>query len=162
MAEFGPVNWRTNGSNTQSVVSPDDYWRSHVRIEPRDIHAYDLLSYPVWASPGRTTGVAEPEQEHVQLPRILDSAPHNDLRELVCSYSWHCHEALAVVQCESGGNANATSPDGQNLGLFQINLVHIARVDGNSSLLYDPVINTRVAYDIWLDQSWIPWSCKPY
>lgn len=43
-------------------------------------------------------------------------------------------------------------------GLFQINSIHIARVDGNLAALFDPATNVRVAYAIYSEQGWCPWS----
>jgi len=69
----------------------------------------------------------------------------------------------ALIQCESGGNPKAVSPDGQNWGLTQLNVIHRARAErlGYSwAQMLDPVANLRVAYDLWLDQGWGPWACK--
>lgn len=61
---------------------------------------------------------------------------------------------------ESGGDPGAYSNG--NRGLFQVNEVHAWRVGGDLSSLYDPYVNTRVAYDIFVDNGgWGPWSCKP-
>ena len=73
---------------------------------------------------------------------------------LVCSYEWPCGEALAVARCESGLDPNAVSPDGANIGVFQINVVHG----------YYPglIANVAKAYEIWAaDGGWTAWSCKP-
>jgi hypothetical protein len=80
-------------------------------------------------------------------------------RGAVSAYGWPVEEALRVMSCESGGQPTATG--GANYGLFQINAVHSARVGGNLQALYDPATNIRVAYDIWADQGWAPWACKP-
>lgn len=92
---------------------------------------------------------------------MLRSFDRDSIEGLICSYGWPCEEALAVARCESGLQPGVASPDGANLGLFQINVVHSARVGGDLQSLYDPAINTSVAYAIWLDQGWGPWSCKP-
>lgn len=81
-------------------------------------------------------------------------------RGLVSAYGWSIDEALAVMDCESRGQPNATG--GANYGLFQINAVHAARVGGDLQALYDPATNIRVAYEIWSDQGWAPWACKPW
>jgi hypothetical protein len=58
------------------------------------------------------------------------------------------------------------------VGLLQINLVHWQRVSAFVGVpfrlreealpyLLDPEVNVRVAYAIWSDQGWAPWSCKP-
>jgi hypothetical protein len=79
---------------------------------------------------------------------------------LVRQYDWPVEEALAVAWCESRHDPGAVSPDGQNLGLFQINVIHEGKLQPGESLL-DPVVNVRIAYQIWADQGWGPWSCKP-
>ena len=86
--------------------------------------------------------------------------PDNDSdgwRALVCDprYRWVCDEALAVLWCESRGDPNAVSPDGQNVGLFQLNIIH--------GYYPDPVENVAKAYAIWLDYGghWTAWACRP-
>jgi hypothetical protein len=93
-------------------------------------------------------------------------APVGAIRELICSYGWDCAEALGVVygnaRCphgESTGNPNAFNAG--NYGLFQINAVHAAKVGGPLEWLFDPAVNVRVAYEIWSDQGWGPWACRP-
>lgn len=47
-------------------------------------------------------------------------------------------------------------------GLFQVQYAsHSARVGGSVELLYDPVVNVRVAHEIWASSGWGPWSCRP-
>ena len=88
-------------------------------------------------------------------PRLQDS-----IDSLVCSYPWPCGEALSVMRCESGRDPGAYSNG--NYGLFQINAVHAWRVGGDLSQLFEPEVNVRVAYEIWLDNAgWRPWACKP-
>ena len=98
-----------------------------------------------------------------------------EVEALICAMDWPCAEALAVVYgptppnreapygCpngESGGNPRAVG--GTSRGLFQINgSAHAARVGGDLDALFDPATNVRVAYAIWLDQGWRPWSCRP-
>jgi len=65
--------------------------------------------------------------------------------------------ALSIMSAESGGNPDAISPT-KDLGLMQINAVHADRVGGDLSRLFDPEVNLRVAYEIWSEQSWHPWS----
>jgi len=65
-------------------------------------------------------------------------------RELVCAYSWDCEWALAVIQCESGGDPNAYNPAGY-IGLFQIS----QPLYGAGLNLYDPAVNTAVAWSLY-------------
>ena len=93
-------------------------------------------------------------------------------RSIICRYDWPCSEAIRVVYgptppnqqaplgCdngESGGDERAGEGWSDNIGLFQINLIHGFTV----AQLVDPVFNTQVAYDLWRDQGWQPWSCRP-
>ena len=76
------------------------------------------------------------------------------IERLICSsYDWPCADALAVAWCESRFNPQAVSPDGQNVGVFQVNLVH-GYYPGAEA-------NVAKAYAIWTDQGWAPWSCRP-
>jgi soluble lytic murein transglycosylase-like protein len=67
-----------------------------------------------------------------------------------------------VAYCESRFDPAAVSPDGANFGVMQVNKIHAAKVGGDLALLLEPKINLEVAHQIWLDQGWKPWSCKPY
>jgi len=80
-------------------------------------------------------------------------------REVICSYAWPCEQALSVARCESEFDPWAFNAG--NYGWFQINAVHQARVDGNVDALFDPVINTQVAFALWLENGWSIWACKP-
>lgn len=115
----------------------------------------------VYASDGAVVREAAPPSE---VPAIRGAGSPVDgwIEALICSASWPCAEALAVAWCESRLDPRAVSGDGANIGLFQINIVHRARVDGDVSRLLDAATNVRVAYDIWIDNGgWGPWSCKP-
>jgi hypothetical protein len=73
---------------------------------------------------------------------------------------------LAVSHCESRWVINERTAGAQrrNVGLFQINRVHRARVAAMGytweQVRLDPVINAVVAASIWADQGWRPWSCR--
>lgn len=89
-----------------------------------------------------------------------------DIPALICSYDWPCSEALGVVygnaRCpwgESSGDPSAIY--GANYGLFQVNAVHSWRVGGDVGALLDPEVNVMIAYQIWSEQGWAPWSCRP-
>ena len=80
--------------------------------------------------------------------------------------------ATAVCSAESSRYTQAdntdaqgqpTNPDGSiDYGLWQINSVHLGQVIAGSPVtverLLDPVQNARIAYALWLDQSWTPWA----
>lgn len=46
-------------------------------------------------------------------------------------------------------------------GVFQIHGVHAGRVEGSLDRLFRAEVNVRVAHELWLDQGWEPWTCKP-
>lgn len=85
--------------------------------------------------------------------------PGEHYRDLICAAPWPCEEALRVSWCESRWDPLAYRTG--NYGLFQVNQVHWARVGGDLEQLYDPEVNVRVAYEIWREQGWTPWACKP-
>lgn len=78
---------------------------------------------------------------------------------LICSVPWPCQQALNVARCESGLQSGAYNAG--NYGLFQISYVHARRVGGNLAALFDPAVNIAVAYDIYAEQGWRPWACRP-
>jgi hypothetical protein len=78
---------------------------------------------------------------------------------LLAACSWDIDDALQVLWCESRYRSGEVANG--NYGGFQINAIHAERVGGNLDLLLIPEVNVRVACDIWLDQGWGPWACKP-
>ena len=64
---------------------------------------------------------------------------------------------MSVAACESTMNPAAISPSGQHIGLFQVSLVHGYSVD----YLLVPENNVAVAYQLYLDRGWQPWTCGP-
>ena len=67
---------------------------------------------------------------------------------------------MSIVQCESSGRADAIGAASE-VGLFQIAPLHAWRVGGDVKRLLDPETNIRVAWEIYSEQGWRPWSCKP-
>jgi hypothetical protein len=63
--------------------------------------------------------------------------------------------AIALANAESGFNCDAVSPTNDH-GLFQINAVHFWRFKGKSQ--YDCQANIDVAYEIFTEQGFNPWS----
>jgi hypothetical protein len=77
-------------------------------------------------------------------------------RPLIASIfpAWAVSSALAIIQCESGGDPNATGAQGER-GLFQVH----PRWHPDST--YDPEGNVRAAYRISAGgQNWVAWSCS--
>ncbi len=75
----------------------------------------------------------------------------------------HAASAIGVARCESRLNPGAISRGGGNLGLFQINTVHRARVQRMGfqwEQLLDARVNALVARSIFDEQGWRPWACR--
>lgn len=65
-------------------------------------------------------------------------------------------QACSVSFCESTWRSWAISPDGQNIGLFQINVIHGWRAST------DPETNVAYAYELSQGgYDWSAWSCQP-
>ena len=85
-----------------------------------------------------------------------------DLKSLVTKYFPDCPDlAWQVVLKESGANPNAINTKNINgtidRGLFQINSVHLWRVNNDYNSLLDPETNIKIARDIYKEQGWCPW-----
>ena len=98
--------------------------------------------------------------------RILPVPPIEDLIRLRFAASGHVEvveQAVRVARCESHLDPAARS--GAHWGLFQISdLYHADRVKRlgyvwSDLLRAEP--NIDVAYDLWAEQGWTPWSCRP-
>lgn len=84
---------------------------------------------------------------------IAPSVSSGAWSDIVCSYSWNCNTALAIIQCESSGNPNAYNPAGY-VGLFQI-------WEGHGANLTDPATNIAAAYSLYLSGGWGHWPNCP-
>ena len=62
---------------------------------------------------------------------------------------------MRIIACESHGDENAVSPDGANVGAYQINRVHGYSYEE----MTDPAISTEIAHDVWLSQGYGAWAC---
>ena len=111
---------------------------------------------------GHTGPVSAPE------PTVAPIPTGADIRAILCAFSWPCDQALRVAQCESSLQPGAVGNG--SIGVMQIQVYwhvdKVGRVVGRSvgeaeatQLLLDPVVNVAVAYSIWAEQGWRPWSC---
>jgi len=73
----------------------------------------------------------------------VPAASGQDWRQLVCTYDWDCGWALAVINCESGGDPAAYNPAGPYIGLFQV-------WGGFGGNLRDPAVNIATAYSLYV------------
>ena len=51
--------------------------------------------------------------------------------------------------------------NGNHYGIFQISYVHAPNFPGFYENWMDPVFNIEVAFAIWSEQGWNPWSLPP-
>ena len=72
---------------------------------------------------------------------------------IICSLDWECDRAMRVAYCESRFVAEATNKAGPYIGLFQVWDRHVEE----PWMLYDPIYNTQIAYQLWLERGWRPW-----
>lgn len=69
--------------------------------------------------------------------------------------------ALCIIRHESNGDPDADNPTSSARGLFQIlGSLWAPHYGIDRTDLYDPLINTRLARDIWENYGWGAWS--PY
>ena len=94
-------------------------------------------------------------------PAVVYPVGCEQYKPLVAQYSWDVDVAMAVMFAESGCNPNAVSRTNDH-GLFQINWIHSAKVGGDLNKLYNPQINVAIAYQIYSDSGWTPWSVCGY
>lgn len=69
--------------------------------------------------------------------------------------------ALCIISHESSGDPDADNPTSSARGLFQVlGSLWAPHYGIDRTDLYDPLINTRIAVDIWENYGWWAWS--PY
>lgn len=101
----------------------------------------------------------DPPKDGAAVGSVAFAIPSGDpverWRPLVCSYSWPCGQAMAVMRCESTGDEHAYAAG--NWGLYQINAVHAGRVGGDPHAFWNPETNVRIAHQLWRESGWAPW-----
>lgn len=74
----------------------------------------------------------------------------------------HLNAGVKIARCESSFNTNAHNTAGEDSrGLMQINVASNANPQYKNYNLFDPVINTKVAYQIYLNRNktFKDWTC---
>ncbi|HSL59029.1 MAG TPA: DUF4214 domain-containing protein [Acidimicrobiales bacterium] len=99
------------------------------------------------------------------IPECRPTAPADIIRDVwnENGAGWAAESAVRVAWCESTHRPWVASPGGGNWGLFQINTVHrgmVAAMGYSWSQITDPWVNSRVAFALWAEQGWGPWSCR--
>lgn len=125
------------------------------------------------ATPSAPRDVETPEPDPTPTPtpepaktaqKTVSTGDCEQWRPLVSQYDWDVRTAMAVMQQESTMNGipcnnMAINPTDDHtswagcmgsFGLFQINCSHGA--------VYDPAKNIAIAYSMWRQSGWSPWS----
>lgn len=138
--------YQTAASYTREIAEPSPHARARYTYT---VHSLARDGEPLW----------EPPQ-----PTPINDAPvfAASIPELICSYPWPCDQALRVAECESGMRADAVNSYSGAAGVFQVvPYWHSWRLQPGETFM-DAAVNVRVAYDLWSEQGWAPWSCKPW
>ena len=98
-----------------------------------------------------------------QVARLAHNAGWRDKDVIIATAVCSAESSRYTQADNTDANGNPTNPDGSiDYGLWQINSVHLGQKIAGGVVtverLLDPVENSRIAYAIWLDQSWTPWA----
>lgn len=151
-----PFEWTDSTLRIESV--PDDYnvlqLRRGLGFNDNSPTTAQILQYIAYVRDH------QPTLEHDTPPTPVPVEPDTAyIRALICSYPWNCAEALAVAYCESKFQQGAQN--GTSWGVFQINYpYHMDLIHYPYEMLLAEQ-NVAVAYQIWKDSGWEPWSCQP-
>jgi hypothetical protein len=150
-----------------SARSPNSHPDAPDRLFAKEQRLLADATPPATVAPSPSPAPITPTPPTTPTPApVVQPLPADGLEALVCSYAWPCQEALAVAGCESGVDAKgnldgfwASSRTGY--GLFQINPIHVRRFPDFWESWMDPAKNTAWAFQIWSEQGWRPWACRP-
>ncbi len=155
---------RTNASTQQSIQGVRDELK---QLRDGFQKQFNGIDKKLLEQDKTIQGVKQAKAEQVKLQPLVKAPVQRSIvsggveqwRGLVAKYfpANQVDNALKIMTLESGGNANALSRTCDR-GLMQINCIHARRVNGNLALLFDPDTNIKVAYLIWSNQGWRPWS----
>lgn len=108
---------------------------------------------PVWPTPAAT-----PVPTATPVPVIADGG---SVVDIISGYPWPVDQALRIAWCESRYDPLAYNQSGAS-GVFQIMpRWHGWRLKPGESL-FDPMVNVRIAYEIWASDggSFRQWVCQ--
>lgn len=89
-----------------------------------------------------------------------DSAGGQAVVDAICSLPWPCSEAVSVAACES--TLQPWRTNGDHYGLYQLRgSLHAWRWPDFWGTWMEPLRNAQMAYELWFEQGWAPWSCRP-
>lgn len=126
---------------------------------PRDVLATEVLRLRDGLSSVARTGTGGTDDVRGEAEGLADPA----LRALVCAPGrrWSCSDATTIFRCE-GGDWLGVGDAGERGG-FQLHPVHAWRFLQRGWTWDDAFIpkrNVEIAYEIWVEQGWHPWTCR--
>ena len=96
------------------------------------------------------------QKNNVYNKKIVLEDWKTEIAKYICTKNWDCKTALAVAYAESGLNIEAESHTNDH-GIFQINAYwQRNRIEGRN--LYDVQENIDIAYEIYEEQGFVPWT----
>lgn len=104
--------------------------------------------------------VSEPDEPSVE--GLAGAEGLDGIEAIICAYDWwgSCERALRVARCEVGPDYIDGNPYDDYVGTWQVAMsVHAAKFQGDP---YDPVENTRVAYEIYVNGGERHWPVCRY
>lgn len=157
-----PVVWE------MPVPVPDQWEETHTVGLGKDDWAVKLENTPPPPPAPAPRPVSAPPAVSVVTPPGTYTGMGNNVeqwRSLVAAYfpAGSVDHALAVIKCESGGNAWADNPTSSATGLFQIMATLWGPAYGyTTAQLFDPAINTMIAADLHAKNGWRDWRASAY
>jgi hypothetical protein len=167
--------WIITAESTTVSTRPNNEPATPAALPTQEPHSQKPTTTTTSNPPPPTTTTPR----HRQIPPTINEEPtrttmitttvEQDIKALICSYPWPCHEALQVAECESNFKPHAISPPNRNgtrdYGLMQINNgawgkpVFGARWDN----VLDAKTNLQMAWHIYqtANNTWQPWTCRP-
>jgi hypothetical protein len=124
-----------------------------------------VLTFPIQVNIYKPVQVVKREllrpqiiEAYNELPTIKDLTP---VGKMICD-TWgvyDCRVALAVAKAESNMKVDAIGINSSSvdIGLFQINSVHLKKPECSLDKIVTAEGNIACAYSIWQDQGWRPW-----
>jgi len=160
LAMFGKVSNATNISHsndnninsvdTNKILSQNKTWQNKYA-------RYFAEPTPTKLPPNTATPLPRVQRARADnMPPVFRDWSSYRPEDIVCDYNWPCERMLELIVCESSNNPLADS-NYPYVGWFQIDQnLHAWRLSEGESY-YDPVVNTRIAYEIYLESGMRPW-----
>lgn len=161
-----------------SVGDPDQalHTTAHPSSTSSSLLVHDLLAPDVQAVllpsttvPAQTTAAPPPPTPRPSAappPKPVEpSAPGDVEAAIQQAFGADAPAAMRVARCESGLNPGAVSKSGTYVGLFQLSgryhQPRAQRMGFTWAQMTEALPNAQVAADLFHEQGWRPWTCRP-